>query len=79
VKICKNGHLTGTLRCGLCGSKAIKDLVVRGDGRVRVARHERPRDENGRNALDELRRSTRVGGRAKGQGAGAVHTFGPRP
>ena len=57
MKICPNGHLTGTKDCGTRGAKSIRKFS--GDGRVLVSKYDRPRDENGRNSLDELRRSTR--------------------
>lgn len=68
MKICPNGHLTGTKTCGTCGKKC-KGVVFHGAGRVLVAKHERPRDENGLNTLDQLRGRTRGGPLAKGAGA----------
>lgn len=56
IGICENGHLTGFKKCG-CGS--LRQQFSPGQGSVQVARHERPRNENGLNELDALRRATR--------------------
>lgn len=56
--LCKNGHVTGQRKCGTCGADRVPNSHV-GLGRVNV-KHQRPRDANGRNELDELRRETRV-------------------
>lgn len=62
IGICKNGHMTGQRHCGTCGEdRGWPSLGSGGSGKVLVPRHERPRDENGRNELDALRRSTRHG------------------
>lgn len=58
MKICSNGHLTGNKVC-YCGAKATRQFS--GDGRA-IPKRLRPRDANGRNELDEIRRQTRVGG-----------------
>lgn len=57
LRICAAGHMTGTKKCW-CGKEMEKQAP--GAGYVQVRRHERPRDANGRNQLDELRRSTRA-------------------
>ena len=59
VALCRNGHLTGYRKCTMCGADRVPNLT-QGSGTVLVKSHQRPRDENGRNALDELRRETRV-------------------
>lgn len=60
IGICKKGHQTGQRRCVICGADRVE--MTPGAGTVQVKKHQRPRDANGRNALDELRRSTSVSG-----------------
>lgn len=67
IGICKDGHVTGQRHCGLCGADRIPGTMgTVAAGVVQVQRHERPRDENGRNELDAIRRATRHNTRAQG-------------
>lgn len=56
IGVCWNSHITGTKKCIICGE--MREHFTPGSGAVKLKKHERPRDKNGLNALDQLRRET---------------------